>query len=140
MDAATSQPRQRIDKWLWHARIFKSRSLAAKLADSGKIRLETDGRKERIGKASQTVKPQDVLTFPRGNRVCVLRVLDIGKRRGPAPEAQLLYDDLSPPPAPKEAPPNPKTAPVPTREKGAGRPTKKDRRAMDRLRPDDAAD
>lgn len=123
---------QRIDKWLYYTRIFKTRTLAGKFADSGKIRLSHGDRRERITKASQTVRAGDILTFPLHQDIRILEVLLPGTRRGPAPEAKLLYGDLSPQitPATKAAK-NLNAAPA--REKGMGRPTKKDRRAMDRL-------
>jgi len=77
----------------------------------------------RIGKPSIAVKPGDMLTFPQAKQVRVIKVLGIGIRRGPAPEAQLLYQDLSPPAPENSIPRNP-------RFDGKGRPTKKDRRAM----------
>ena len=81
----------RIDKWLWHARFHKSRALAQGAATSGRIRL--NGR--RIEKSSAEVRPGDTLTLPRGREVIVVRVLGCGIRRGPAPEAQLLYEILA---------------------------------------------
>jgi ribosome-associated heat shock protein Hsp15 len=113
-------PSIRVDKWLWHARFFKSRTLAAKFCASGKLRLN----RVPIAKAHATVRPGDVLTFPLGRFVRVIEVAAIGTRRGPAPEAQALYRDLAPP-APEEAAPRPE---------GSGRPSKRERRALDRLR------
>ncbi|MDZ5647092.1 RNA-binding S4 domain-containing protein [Nitrospirillum sp. BR 11828] len=93
-DAADlAQGRLRLDKWLWYARFLKSRSLAAKLCGSGAIRCGG----ATITKAHHTVRPGDVLTFPLGNHIRVIKVLALGTRRGPAPEAQALYEDLSPP-------------------------------------------
>jgi|SRR3954447_2795977 ribosome-associated heat shock protein Hsp15 len=84
--------RLRIDKWLWHARFYKTRSLAQQAACSGVLRLNN----ARVEKASLTVKPGDVLTVPRGHReVAVIRVQALGFRRGPAPEARALYEALS---------------------------------------------
>jgi ribosome-associated heat shock protein Hsp15 len=116
----------RIDKWLWCARFFKSRTLAGKACTSGRVRVNGSV----LGKAHYAVKPEDVLTFPLGTHIRVIRVVALGARRGPAPEAQTLYDDLDPPSAkPKqERPPV-----VGKREFGAGRPTKADRRAIDHL-------
>jgi ribosome-associated heat shock protein Hsp15 len=81
----------RIDKWLWHARFHKTRALAQAAAVKGHIRL--NGR--RIEKASAEVRIGDRLTVPRGNGVVVVRVLGCGIRRGPATEAQALYEILS---------------------------------------------
>lgn len=82
---------QRIDKWLWQARFFKSRGIAAKLCNSGKIRI--DGAK--IDKSHYAVRPGHVLTFPQARRIRVVRVIALGTRRGPATEAATLYEDLS---------------------------------------------
>jgi ribosome-associated heat shock protein Hsp15 len=121
--AASERPaEQRIDRWLWFARLLKSRTLAAAFVNSGKLRLNG----ERVAKASRAVKAGDVLTFPLGEHVRVLKVLDPGFRRGPAPEARGLYEDLSPPQPRALAPERP--AP---REAGSGRPTKKERRQTD---------
>lgn len=81
----------RIDKWLWHARFHKTRLLAQAAAVKGRIRL--NGR--RIEKASAEVRIGDLLTVPRGRDVIVVRVKDCGIRRGPATEAQTLYEILT---------------------------------------------
>jgi len=86
-----SDGRIRIDKWLWRARFHKTRALAQAAAIKGHIRL--NGR--RIEKASAEVRIGDVLTVPRGRDVVVLRVKDCGIRRGPATEAQGLYEILA---------------------------------------------
>jgi ribosome-associated heat shock protein Hsp15 len=115
----------RLDKWLWFARFCKSRTLAAKLCAAGRVRIEG----EIIYKAHHLVRPGDVLTFPLGPHIRVIRVLQLGMRRGPAAEARQLYEDLAPPkPAATMAP---GAAP---REPGSGRPTKAERRAHDRLK------
>lgn len=119
---------QRIDKWLWCARIVKTRTLATKLVTKGGVRLTRDNVVQRVEKASQLVRAGDSLSFMLGDR---LRILEIGAcavRRGPASEAKALYTDHSP--APVSTPPGAGAG----RETGAGRPTKKDRRALDRLR------
>lgn len=82
----------RLDKWLWHIRLVKNRSLGAELAERGRVRL--NGQPAR--KAHQAIRPGDVLTIALGPRVRVLRVLALGTRRGPAPEAQELYEDITP--------------------------------------------
>ena len=115
----------RVDKWLWHARFFKTRSLSAKVVSAGKLRVNG----QPISKPAYSLSAGDVLTFPQGDDVRVVKVLAMGERRGPAPEARLLYDDLDPP-QPREAEPQ---AP---RFEGKGRPTKKDRRAMQQTRSD----
>lgn len=126
IDQGSATPAQRIDQWLWHARIFKSRSLAARQCRSRKVRV--NGRPS--SKASLTIMPGDVLTLQKANRVRIFRVLALARRRGPAAEAQLLYEDLSPPPPPRS---DPKTTPA-ARERGGGRPTKKQRRETDQLK------
>ena len=113
---------QRIDKFLWFARFFKSRTLAATMVSEGRVRLNGT----RCEKPSTLVKLGDVLTFPAGPRVRVIKVLAGGERRGPASEARMLYEDLTPAP---ETPP-PDEAPAVARDKGAGRPTKKERRQI----------
>lgn len=122
-----SADRQRIDKWLFFARVAKSRTLAAKLAQGGHVRV--NGAK--IGQASQEVKPGDVVTVTLERRVIVYRIVDCGTRRGPATEAQTLYEDISPPPPSK--PDSALDRISGKREPGAGRPTKKERRALDKL-------
>jgi len=120
---AASAGGQRLDKWLWHARFFKTRSLATRVCNAGGLRIGG----EIVAKAHHTVRPGDVLTFPQGRHVRVVRVCALAERRGPASEAQALYEDLKPPsresrmPAPAARPP------------GGGRPTKRERRALDRL-------
>jgi ribosome-associated heat shock protein Hsp15 len=117
----------RIDKWLWFARFFKSRSGAARLCAGGKVRVNS----QVIKKAHHALKVGDVLTFPQGRAIRVVKVAALGERRGPAPEARTLYEDLAPPEVqPREAGP----PPVAAREAGAGRPTKAERRALERLR------
>jgi ribosome-associated heat shock protein Hsp15 len=118
----TAGERQRIDKWLFFARVAKSRSLAAKLVMAGRIRVN----RGKVDQASYPVKPGDVLTVALDRQVLVYRILGCGVRRGPATEARTLYEDLTP-----AAEPVPATSPA--REPGAGRPTKKERRALDRL-------
>lgn len=80
----------RLDKWLWQARFFKSRSLAAAAIAEGPMRLNGTP----VARAAQPVRPGDVLTFAQGPRIRVVRVRAPGTRRGPASEAALLYDDL----------------------------------------------
>ncbi|UYN94776.1 MAG: RNA-binding S4 domain-containing protein [Enhydrobacter sp.] len=80
----------RLDKWLWHARFFKTRGLAARHVERSRFRL--DGRV--TDKPHATVAPGMVLTFALGSRVRVVRIRALGERRGPAPEAQTLYDEI----------------------------------------------
>jgi ribosome-associated heat shock protein Hsp15 len=122
-----AEGRQRIDKWLFFARVVKSRTLAAKLAQSGRVRVNG----EKATQSSDPVRTGDTLTITLDRRILVYRVLLPGTRRGPAEEARLLYEDLSPQPAAAKAPPD---ALPPVREIGSGRPTKRERRQIDRLR------
>jgi ribosome-associated heat shock protein Hsp15 len=93
----------RLDKWLWHARFAKTRSLAAKLCEAG---IRIDG--VPVAKPGVTVRSGQVLTFALGRHVRVIELVAIGLRRGPAEEAQTLYRDLAPPNAetalPKDIP------------------------------------
>lgn len=132
----------RVDKWLWYARFFKTRTLAAEVANGGKIRVN----KVAVRKASADVKVGDVLTFHQGHNIRVIEILGLGSARRPFEEAKLLYNDLAP--LPERGPKSEGTAsegedaesldartvPVAEREFGAGRPTKRERRDTDRLR------
>lgn len=85
--------RVRLDKWLFFARFFKTRGLAAEVISKGRLRLNG----QRQSKPGHAIRPGDVLTFPMGKLIRVIRVLDTGERRGPAVQAQTLYLDLAPP-------------------------------------------
>ena len=78
----------RIDKWLFHARFYRTRALAQTAAQSGRVRLNG----ARILKAAQTVRAGDILTLGRGGEVLAVRVLAVAERRGSAPQAQRLYE------------------------------------------------
>ncbi|MDI7773958.1 RNA-binding S4 domain-containing protein [Asticcacaulis sp. EMRT-3] len=84
-------PSVRLDVWLWRARFFKTRGLAAKTCESGHIRLERFGQIGRVEKASAMVKPGDRLIFALGARLIDIEICAAGERRGPASEAQSLY-------------------------------------------------
>ena len=121
----------RADKWLWYARFFKSRSLATQICQAGKLRLSGLG----VVKAHHKVRPGDVLTFPQARHIRVIKVVALAARRGPAPEAQALYEDLKPPQAEGRLPDGtPSASQSARREPGSGRPTKQERRALDKLR------
>ena len=92
MSKMTEQDSLRVDKYLWFARFFKTRSLATKRANGGRIRINGN----KIKKSSDTVRIGDILTFVQGNEIRVIRVLNLGTRRGPAQEAQSLYEDITP--------------------------------------------
>jgi ribosome-associated heat shock protein Hsp15 len=117
--------RQRIDKWLWHARVVRTRSSAAGLVDAGHVRINS----HRIDAASHLVRAGDVVTVALDRGVRVLKVLAFAERRGGAEAARAIAEDLQPPRQP--APPL-----VAARDPGAGRPTKRDRRAIERLHDD----
>ncbi len=112
-DPTENTPRQRIDRWLWCARFFKTRSSAAKFVSTGRLRVNGT----RITKASHIVKPHDVLTFPLTNRIRVVEVLTFVEKRGSAIVAAALFDDQSPPPPTPEdrtaTPRNPAPASAP---------------------------
>ncbi|WP_417767101.1 RNA-binding S4 domain-containing protein [Stappia sp.] len=145
---AAHGPPQRLDKWLWFARIVKSRSLAQKLVGGGHVRVNRD----KTTAPAKLVRAGDVLTIAVAGHVRLLRVKAPGARRGPAPEAQQLYEDLQPRPDPSAAT-SPQDAATPAgraaatigadlpaparREPGSGRPTKRQRRELDRLRGDE---
>ncbi len=120
--------RQRIDKWLWYARVVKTRTLAKKMSVSGRVRKN----RNKVSSANESVRVDDVLTIALDRHIRVLKVVGLGERRGPAPEARMLYEDLSPPLPMRSLKPR---TPVPgQREPGAGRPTKRERRRIDAFR------
>ena len=114
----------RVDKWLWAARVFKTRSLAADACDGGKVDVN-----EQSVKPAKALRPGDVVrvTLPQGRRR-ILKVNALDDRRGSATVARTLYEDLTPP-----EPARARQAPPPYREPGTGRPTKRERREVDRL-------
>jgi ribosome-associated heat shock protein Hsp15 len=120
---ASEMDRQRIDKWLWHARVVRTRSAAAALADAGLVRING----ARIDTSSRPVRPGDVVTVALDRNVRVLKVTGYAERRGSAEIARVLYEDLTPPSAPAKEPS------AGARDEGAGRPTKRERREIDRL-------
>lgn len=131
MEPGSETASLRLDKWLWFARFCKSRALASKLCAAGRVRVSGT----LVQKAHHPVKPGDVLTFPLGPHIRVVRILRLGQRRGPAVEARTLYEDLAPPEPHPGRSGTAATAPgAPWRDPGAGRPTKADRRATDRLK------
>jgi len=128
--AGASEPirKERLDKFLFFSRALKSRTLAQKFIETGAVRVNS----ERTDRSDHKVGAGDVLTMSLHNRIVVWRILDCGTRRGPAPEAQGLYEDLSPPALPRSEM-SPYDAALAQRGDGAGRPTKKERRETDRL-------
>jgi ribosome-associated heat shock protein Hsp15 len=136
-----SGSKQRIDHWLWFARITKSRTLAQALVERGKVRIN----RVKVDKPSVLVKPGDVLTLVLGPAVRSLEILAIGARRGPATEAQMLFRDLAP--LVQRAMSNGESSrgkragtvlqnagPSAIRPEGSGRPTKRERRQIDKLK------
>lgn len=120
-------PEQRLDKWLWCARLMKTRTGAARLIAAGKVRI--DGT--RVVKPSRLVHIGDVVTATPQGRLSIVRVVGIAERRGPASMAQALYEDLTPP----------ETSPLEgtdTLSRIGKRPTKRDRRRLDAFRGGDA--
>ncbi|AXQ93586.1 RNA-binding S4 domain-containing protein [Cereibacter azotoformans] len=93
--AAADRATIRLDKWLVQARFFKTRALASALVEAGRVRLNG----QHVAKPAQPVGEGDMLTFPQGGRIRLIRVVAVGARRGPASEARGLYDDLDTPPA-----------------------------------------
>lgn len=116
--------RQRIDKWLWHARVVRARTSAAELANEGHVRVNG----QKVEAASRPVKPGDVITVALDRVVRILKVTGFAERRGSAEAAQALYQDLTP-----LASPRADVDAVEGRERGSGRPTKRERRALNRL-------
>lgn len=86
---------QRVDLWLWHARIFKTRSLATDTVNKGKLRLTSHGETRRVTKAATAIRPGDQLTLSRNGRIVRLEIIALATRRGPASEAQALYERLA---------------------------------------------
>ncbi len=113
---------QRLDKWLWYARVTKSRTLASTLVQAGKVRIN----RVKSDKPSHAIKVNDVIAI--GGRVRVLKVLALGARRGPAVEAALLYEDLTP----AVAKPTSESGLAEAMKSGGQRPTKRNRRILDR--------
>jgi ribosome-associated heat shock protein Hsp15 len=115
--------RQRIDKWLWHARVVRTRSAAAALATSGHVRING----LRVDAPSRAVRAGDVVTVALDRAVRVLRVVGFAERRGSSDDARALCEPVA------ADSPGPAASPPAVRGPGAGRPTKRDRRAIDRL-------
>jgi ribosome-associated heat shock protein Hsp15 len=115
----------RLDKWLWAARFYKSRSLAQAACAGGKV--DVNGQ---AAKPSRAIRVGDRIEVTLGEwrRLLIVQALD--DRRGPAATARALYEDLSPPPPPRAQRPPPAVV----RMRGLGRPTKRERRLHDRVR------
>ena len=122
--------KMRLDKWLWHTRFFKTRSLAAKVCQGGHVRVNGTLTK----KAHYQIAPGDTLTFAQRDQIRVIEVIELLPRRGSAPVAQACYNDLAPPSIeskmPKDRVSAGKTGPE-------SRPNQRDRRALTKLRGKD---
>ena len=84
----------RADVWLWRARFFKTRSLAARFVDEGRVRLTRAGQETRLDKCAKPVKVGDALVFAFGGKLIAITVSALGERRGPPAEARTLYSPL----------------------------------------------
>lgn len=120
-----AQPKIRIDKWLWYARVLKTRSLASKFVQGGNLRVNSN----KVSSASYGLKVDDVLTIAIHERIRILKVAALGTRRGPAPEAALLYKDMTPMEEKNNAKVRLPRAPSPER-----RPDKRERRKIDQFK------
>lgn len=122
----------RLDKWLWFARFVKTRSQASRVIVAGKIRIN----RQRVTKPAASVKKGDVITAVINRRIRVIRIAALGTRRGPASEAVELYDDLTPAEPASSAADGDAGSPLLSlsRERGSGRPTKRERRLLDSWR------
>ena len=130
-DGMKSAEPLRLDKWLWYARFFKTRSLATKFISSGKLRI--DG--QIVNKPHRQTQIGHVLTFVLVEHARVIKIVDFGGRRGPAPEAQTLYEDLAPlPPRNQKDDSELRRLDFESRERGTGRPTKRERRDTVKLK------
>jgi len=114
----------RIDKWLWAARCFKTRSVASQACNAGHVKVNGASVKP-----AKPVRPGDSVEVRTPGGLRILEIAALAERRGPAAVAQTLYVDHTPPPPPKD-----ETAALVTRERGKGRPTKRDLRLLRKLR------
>lgn len=118
----TAVPKIRLDKWLWYARVVKTRSLASKAVQAGHIRVN----RNKVTSSSHGLKKDDVLTIALHQSVRILKVAALGVRRGPASEAALLYEDLTPASEKSSSDKGLNKAPSPER-----RPDKRERRQIE---------
>lgn len=124
---STSEAGVRVDKWLWAVRVFKTRTAATSACTGGRVRVG-----EEPAKPATRVRVGDVVEARRGDRTIVYRVRGLVEKRVGAKLVDDLVEDLSPPPA--ERRPVELAPPGGARDRGQGRPTKKERRDIDRLR------
>lgn len=123
-EETSSNLSQRIDKWLWHARFYKTRSIAQKQVATGKIRVD----REKISSPSRKVSAGNVLTITRDRDIKIIEILGVADKRGPYSEAQLLYNDMSPPKPEKQK--QEQTKESMSRIQSEGRPTKHQRKQI----------
>ena len=116
----------RLDTWLWYARFYKSRSLSSKAILSGKLRINSN----KITKPATKVKTNDVLTLNYVNEIRIIQIQSLGSRRGPASEAQSLYKELT---EDRFGSFNVKSKIEKSKKDSNKRPTKKDRRLLDKI-------
>ncbi|MGI9521368.1 MAG: RNA-binding S4 domain-containing protein [Hyphomicrobiaceae bacterium] len=122
---------QRLDKWLWFARVTKTRTLAASLIQTGKVRVN----RLPTRKPGTLVRADDVVTIAVHGRVRVLRVLAVGSRRGPAPEAAKLFEEVLPIVSSSGSQIQASGRQLaPLAKAGGSRPTKKERRLLEQMR------
>jgi ribosome-associated heat shock protein Hsp15 len=119
---AVAMTEVRLDKWLWAARCYKTRSIAADACDAGHVKLNGQS-----AKPAKSVRVGDRVEARTEGGLRVFEVIALAERRGPAEQARTLYVDHSPPPPPREVP-------AVTRERGAGRPSKREHRQIEKLR------
>jgi ribosome-associated heat shock protein Hsp15 len=115
---------ERLDKWLWAARFYKSRTQAAEACGGGKVDVN-----EQAAKPARLVRPGDLLHISQRDGRRIVRIVALAVRRGNGADAALLYADLTPPSAPRGQRPPPGVY----RPRGAGRPTKRERRLLERI-------
>lgn len=115
---------QRIDKWLWHARFFKTRSIAQKQVTTGKVRVDS----EKISSPSRKVLPGNILTITMSRDIKIIEIVGIADKRGPYIQAQLLYNNLTPPKPEKSN--VEQTMESMSRIESEGRPTKHQRKQI----------
>jgi ribosome-associated heat shock protein Hsp15 len=115
---------ERLDKWLWVARFYKSRTLATAACGGGKVDVN-----EQAAKPARLVRPGDLLHITRRDDRRIVRIVALAVPRGNGADAALLYTDLTPPPAPRGE----RVPPAVYRPRGAGRPTKRERRLLERI-------
>ena len=126
MTDATNSDTTRLDRWLWAARAFRTRSLATQACGGGKVSVN-----DTSAKAHKAVRAGDVVTFAAGSYEKRWKVTAIAERRGPASVAQTLYEDLTPPRSPREK----RTAyDEPRIDSDSRRPSKRERRQIQRMK------